>query len=38
MNVFRSGDRYVFALTYGECEWVANVLAGAQVPHPDPPP
>ncbi len=27
VNVFRSGDRYVFALTYGEGEWVKNVLA-----------
>ena len=28
MNVFRSGDDYVFALTYGaEVDWVKNVLA-----------
>jgi deazaflavin-dependent oxidoreductase (nitroreductase family) len=27
VNVFRSGDFYVFALTYGESEWVKNVLA-----------
>jgi deazaflavin-dependent oxidoreductase (nitroreductase family) len=28
MNVFRSGDDYVFALTYGaEVDWVRNVLA-----------
>jgi len=29
VNVFRSGDSYVIALTYGvEAEWVQNVLAG----------
>jgi deazaflavin-dependent oxidoreductase (nitroreductase family) len=28
INVFRHGDRYVFALTYGsEVQWVKNVLA-----------
>jgi len=28
INVFRSGDRFVFALTYGpQTEWVRNVLA-----------
>jgi deazaflavin-dependent oxidoreductase (nitroreductase family) len=28
MNVFRRGDHYVFALTYGsEVQWVKNVLA-----------
>jgi deazaflavin-dependent oxidoreductase (nitroreductase family) len=28
LNVFRSGDEYVFALTYGtDVEWVRNVLA-----------
>ena len=28
MNVFRQGDDYVFALTYGsEVQWVQNVLA-----------
>ena len=28
MNVFRHGDHYVFALTYGsEVQWVKNVLA-----------
>ena len=28
MNVFRHGDDYVFALTYGsEVQWVKNVLA-----------
>jgi len=28
INVFRSGDRFVFALTYGpRTEWVRNVLA-----------
>jgi deazaflavin-dependent oxidoreductase (nitroreductase family) len=27
VNVFRSGNRYVFALTYGESAWVKNVLA-----------
>jgi deazaflavin-dependent oxidoreductase (nitroreductase family) len=28
VNVFRDGDRYVFALTYGaESGWVENVLA-----------
>jgi deazaflavin-dependent oxidoreductase (nitroreductase family) len=28
VNVFRDGDRYLFALTYGaESDWVRNVLA-----------
>ena len=28
VNVFRDGDRYVFALTYGpESDWARNVLA-----------
>jgi deazaflavin-dependent oxidoreductase (nitroreductase family) len=28
LNVFRRGDRYVFALTYGpDVQWVKNVLA-----------
>jgi deazaflavin-dependent oxidoreductase (nitroreductase family) len=27
VNVFRVDGRYVFALTYGESEWVKNVLA-----------
>jgi deazaflavin-dependent oxidoreductase (nitroreductase family) len=28
VNVFRSGDRYIIALTYGpESDWVRNVLA-----------
>jgi deazaflavin-dependent oxidoreductase (nitroreductase family) len=28
VNLFRSGDRYVFALTYGaDAQWVRNVLA-----------
>ncbi len=28
MNVFRKGDEYVFALTYGgEVQWVKNILA-----------
>jgi deazaflavin-dependent oxidoreductase (nitroreductase family) len=28
LNVFRHGDEYVFALTYGaDVQWVANVLA-----------
>ena len=28
LNVFRRGDRYVFALTYGpDVDWVRNVLA-----------
>jgi len=31
LNVFRRGDRYVFALTYGsEVNWVRNVLAAGQ--------
>ena len=46
INVFRRGDRYVFALTYGsDAEWVKNVLAaggcsirvrGRDVPLTDP--
>jgi deazaflavin-dependent oxidoreductase (nitroreductase family) len=32
MNVFRRGDHYVFALTYGsEVQWVKNVLAAGEV-------
>jgi deazaflavin-dependent oxidoreductase (nitroreductase family) len=27
VNVFRAPDRYVIALTYGESDWVRNVLA-----------
>jgi deazaflavin-dependent oxidoreductase (nitroreductase family) len=27
VNVFRADRRYVFALTYGESEWVKNVFA-----------
>jgi deazaflavin-dependent oxidoreductase (nitroreductase family) len=27
VNVFRRGDTYRFALTYGEGEWVRNVIA-----------
>jgi deazaflavin-dependent oxidoreductase (nitroreductase family) len=31
MNVFRHGDSYVFALTYGpEVQWVKNVLASGR--------
>ena len=31
MNVFRRGDAYVFALTYGsDVQWVQNVLAAGQ--------
>jgi deazaflavin-dependent oxidoreductase (nitroreductase family) len=31
LNVFRRGDRYVFALTYGpDAQWVANVLAAGE--------
>ena len=31
MNVFRRGDRHVFALTYGpDAQWVANVLAAGE--------
>ena len=31
VNVFRDGDRYVFALTYGaESDWVRNVLAAGR--------
>jgi deazaflavin-dependent oxidoreductase (nitroreductase family) len=32
MNVFRRGDHYVFALTYGaDVQWVKNVLAAGEV-------
>ena len=32
MNVFRRGDRYVFALTYGpDVQWVKNVLASGEL-------
>jgi deazaflavin-dependent oxidoreductase (nitroreductase family) len=27
VNVFRHGDFFVFVLTYGESQWVRNVLA-----------
>jgi len=31
MNVFRHGDEYVFALTYGgEVQWVKNILAAGE--------
>jgi deazaflavin-dependent oxidoreductase (nitroreductase family) len=31
VNVFRDGDRYVFALTYGrDSDWVRNVLAAGR--------
>jgi len=31
MNVFRHGDRYVFALTYGsDVDWVRNVVAAGE--------
>src|SRR5207245_10318945 len=31
INVFRQGDDYVFALTYGsDAEWVKNVLAAGE--------
>jgi deazaflavin-dependent oxidoreductase (nitroreductase family) len=31
MNVFRRGDRYVFALTYGsDVNWVQNVVAAGE--------
>jgi deazaflavin-dependent oxidoreductase (nitroreductase family) len=30
VNVFRAEDRYVFALTYGDSEWVRNVLAASR--------
>jgi len=31
MNVFRDGDAYVFALTYGsDVQWVKNVLAAGE--------
>ena len=31
VNVFRDGDRYVFALTYGrDADWVRNVLAAGR--------
>ena len=32
VNLFRSGDRYVIALTYGaDSQWVRNVLAAGEV-------
>jgi deazaflavin-dependent oxidoreductase (nitroreductase family) len=32
MNVFRRGDHYVFALTYGaDVQWVKNVLAAGEL-------
>jgi hypothetical protein len=31
MNVFRDGDTYIFALTYGsDVQWVQNVLAARE--------
>jgi deazaflavin-dependent oxidoreductase (nitroreductase family) len=31
MNVFRQGDSYVFALTYGsDVQWVKNILAAGE--------
>lgn len=31
MNVFRQGDEYVFALTYGsDVQWVKNILAAGE--------
>jgi deazaflavin-dependent oxidoreductase (nitroreductase family) len=31
MNVFREGDEYVFALTYGsDVQWVKNILASGE--------
>jgi deazaflavin-dependent oxidoreductase (nitroreductase family) len=31
MNVFRKGDEYVFALTYGsDVQWVRNILAAGE--------
>src|SRR3712207_25957 len=31
MNVFRHGDHYVFALTYGgQVQWVRNILAAGE--------
>ena len=31
MNVFRDGDEYVFALTYGsDVQWVKNILAAGE--------
>ena len=30
VNVFRVRERYVFALTYGESEWVKNVLTAGR--------
>jgi deazaflavin-dependent oxidoreductase (nitroreductase family) len=30
VNVFVTDDRYVFALTYGETDWVKNVLAAGR--------
>jgi deazaflavin-dependent oxidoreductase (nitroreductase family) len=32
VNIFRDGDRYVIALTYGaDSQWVSNVLAAGAV-------
>jgi hypothetical protein len=35
VNVFRSGDGFVVALTYGRSDWVRNVLAsgGCEIEH-----
>ena len=30
VNVFRAEDRYLLALTYGDSEWVRNVLAAGK--------
>ena len=30
VNVFRAENRYLFALTYGDSEWVRNVLAAGR--------
>jgi hypothetical protein len=31
MNVFRTGDEFVFALTYGaDVQWVKNILAAGE--------
>ena len=30
VNVFRVGDQYVVALTYGESQWVKNVLSAGE--------
>jgi len=30
VNVFRSGDRFTFPLTYGRGDWIQNVLAAGE--------